>query len=435
VTQPAASTPTGSAAEYRCPDEAHPISRAVHLGRLAVFYPACRRCARHDDTAGLAPRQLKRLIETRDRGQARPLFGQEGAAGVYLNDLGPMEARRLAEALGMHLRCDGGAGVSPAGPGEHAERRQPNVVIAGDGRPLAPELVAAASEGFRWTGCGVIDVGQATAPCVALAIDRLAAAGGILIGNAPGRPETVSVKFWADGPRPVSAGATLDRLQRLFESRADRPTRRFGPLRRCVVEPEYLAGLAGYYHALRPLRLVLSTTSPPAAAYLDKLTRATACEVLPCPALPHRLAREVPGQRAHLGIAIADDGDSAEVFDEQGRPVAADRLLLLAARHILADRPGATIAVESGTSPHLARRIAELGGRVSVSGLLRSEMDQAMRAGGAVLGAGPNGRLWHSLGDGPPVPDALMTLTLLLRILSRSDRPFSAVLDSDAAPA
>jgi phosphomannomutase len=59
-------------------------------------------------------------------------------------------------------------------------------------------------------------------------------------------------------------------------------------------------------------------------------------------------------------------------------------------------------------------------------------MASAMRRHDALLGGGPSGRYWHSIGQ-VPLPDALATLTLVLVLLSRDDRPLSAVLDAEAA--
>ena len=60
-------------------------------------------------------------------------------------------------------------------------------------------------------------------------------------------------------------------------------------------------------------------------------------------------------------------------------------------------------------------------------------MAAAMREHIATFGGGPNGRLWHIVA-GVPLPDALMTITQLLVLLSRSDEPLSAVLDRDVPP-
>ena len=58
-------------------------------------------------------------------------------------------------------------------------------------------------------------------------------------------------------------------------------------------------------------------------------------------------------------------------------------------------------------------------------------MAEALRRHGAACGGSPDGRLWYG-GAGVPLPDALHTLTHLLALLSRSDRPFSVVLDREA---
>ena len=57
-----------------------------------------------------------------------------------------------------------------------------------------------------------------------------------------------------------------------------------------------------------------------------------------------------------------------------------------------------------------------------LSGARRAEMSAAMREHGALLGGGPSGRFWHGE-TGLPLPDALMTVTRLLMLLSRSDEP------------
>ena len=85
-----------STAEYRCPGETYRISRAVHLGRLASFYPACRDCPRRDDTAGLSARQIRQLAEVGSRARQQPLFHAEGVGNVAINDLSPSLARRIA---------------------------------------------------------------------------------------------------------------------------------------------------------------------------------------------------------------------------------------------------------------------------------------------------------------------------------------------------
>jgi phosphomannomutase len=119
-------------------------------------------------------------------------------------------------------------------------------------------------------------------------------------------------------------------------------------------------------------------------------------------------------------------------LDEQGRQVPTERLLMMMARHVLSEHANGVVVLEEGMSPGVATSIEALGGRVVLSDARRSAMVAAMCQHGAILGAGPSGRCWHVLG-GTALPDALMTLTWVLVILSRSDRCFSEVLDAAAA--
>jgi phosphomannomutase len=460
-------------AEYRCPGQTYPISRAVHLGRLARFYPDCRQCLHRDDTGTLSARQVKQLLETRPRGLPRPLFHDEGAGGVYLNDFTPGIAREMAAALGVALQRHGRLGAtagssssvggtvgedklgtrqsefdgSPAlllkgtVPFSLRENRDsppwPVVVIAGDGRPLSCELVAAVGEGLRWAGCHVVDIGPATAACLAFAIDHLAAGGGVLVDNPGDQPHTVGLKFWAGGApsgwRPLSAGCGLEMLEDLYRTGVDRPTRRYGSLRRFQAEVPYLAGLAGYYHALRPLRFVLDTSCGPLFGYLTKLTEMVACRIIRRVGPPERLPDQVLAEGAHFGARIGGDGEACRLLDERGRQVPAEQLLLVLGRDLLSEHPQRAVVLEEAAPPAVAEAIRAAAGRVVFSDPRRAEMAAAMREHGGLLGGGPSGRLWYD-SDGLPLPDALRTLSLLLVLLSQSDRPLSEVLDRPAGP-
>jgi len=321
------------------------------------------------------------------------------------------------------------------------------IVLAGDARAITAELVAAAGEGLRWSGCDVIDIGPATAACLAYAIHHLQAAGGVLVGNPGSLPHIVGLQFWAEGPRPrscgkrdspifvdtkigtvpcpLSAGGSLEQLEQLYQSGVERPARSYGRMSRFQADVPYLAAMSEYYHALRPLRVVVDSASQPLVEYLHRLASATACRILPSRVARHELAEQVRADSAHLAVCIDGDGETCQVFDDQGRAVSAEQLLLLLARGL------SSVVLETGTSAATIERLERLGLRVTVSRVRRAEMAAAMKAENAILGGGPSGRFWHSVG-GVPLPDALLTVTRLLVLLSRGDEPFSAVLDREA---
>jgi phosphomannomutase len=438
---------------YCCPGQQHPISRAVHLGRLAAFYPTCRDCPHRDQTGTLSPRQVEQLEQVRSSTRPRSLFHDEGAAGAYLNELTPATVRQMAAAFGLVIVRGEGRGTRGEGKAEgvasgqwlvasanqqstinNQQSSHPSILLATDGRAITAELTAAAAEGVRTSGCELVDIGPATAACLAFGVHHLQAAGGILVGNPGRQPHLVGLQFWAAGPRPLSAGGPLEPIVERYQAGVDRPTRTCGQWHRFQADLPYLAVIQEYYHALRPLRVVVDSASRPLLEYLQRLAATVACEVIACRVAPTELAEQVRANAAHLAVCVDGDGETCHVLDERGRAVPIERLLLLLVQESLsalsATKPRPVVVLEESTPAAVVRRIEELGARVVLSKARRAEMAAAMNRPDAVLGGGPSGRFWHREAT-LPLPDVLMTVTRLLTLLSRSDEPFSAVLDRD----
>jgi len=328
----------------------------------------------------------------------------------------------MAAALGVSLQRQLAAGGA-ADP--------PVVALAGDGRPISCQLVAAVGEGLRWAGCHVVDVGAASAACLAFAVGHLKTGAGILVGNPAGQPHTAALRFWGAGARPMSAGGSLEHLAETYRAGVDRPTRAYGSPRRFRAEAPYLASLSEYYHALRPLRLVLECPCRPLAGYLEKLTDPVGCRVIPRRTTADELPRQIIEEEAHFAARVDGDGEVCRVLDEQGQRVPDERFLLLICRHLLTRRGEGAVVLEAETPPEIASAIAAAGGRTQNVGNRREQMAAAMIRQGGLFGGGPSGRFWYTAA-GTPLPDALTTLTLLLVLLSRDDRPLSEVLDHEA---
>lgn len=276
----------------------------------------------------------------------------------------------------------------------------------------------------------MVDLGAASAPCLSRAVSHLQAAGGLLAGNASGQANMVGLKLWAAGGRPLSAGPELEAIQRLCTEGADRPTRSYGALARFQAESLYLADLEEFYHAMRPLRVVVDSGCRPLIGYLRKLSGSVGCEWLlarePAKnpiAAGLGLAERVRGEQAHFGVWIDGDGEACRVVDERGVQLTGEQMLLLLSSYMLQKQPGAAVIVEQNACTAAAERLAAAGARVARSDASRADMHAAMDARGAAVGGGPSGRYWY--GGRPPIADGLRSLTLLLTILSQSDRPLS----------
>jgi phosphomannomutase len=278
------------------------------------------------------------------------------------------------------------------------------ILLSSDARPLTAELVAAAIEGVRSVGCNTIDIGPATTACLAFAVRHLHADGGLAVGNPGDDPHSVGLKFFDAAAMPLSTGGSLEPIVERYETGNQKTARRYGRLHRFQADAPYLAAMAEHYHALRPLRVAVDSASKPWADYFQKLIGGTACEITLRRTTRNEFPQQIRDDAAHLGVRIDGDGETCRAFDEQGREISSDRLLLFLAKN-MADDANRLVVVETDTSPAVIERLKRHGTEIIASDPRRA---------------------------GVPLPDALMTVTLLLKILSRSDEPFSRVLDREA---
>lgn len=409
--------------DFVCPGQQRPISRAVHLGRLAAFYPLCRQCPHRNDTGTLSPRQVEQLTAVHGSPSFNSPLQEEGAGGVYRNEFTPAIARDIAAAFARTVLDRVTSAESVPGP---------SVVLAGDGRGITAETTAAVDEGLRSTGCDVVDIGPATAACLAFTVHRLAADGGVLVGNPGDQPHIVGLQFWDSTAQPLSKGGSLDTVIERHRFGSVPRASRCGKLQRLQAEESYLLAMSKYYHALRPLRFIVDSASRSAIGYLQRLVATVACEIVPSRVRRNELSGQVRTDAVHFAVCIDGDGETCSVLDERGSPVSAGQILLLLAEDLCSAEQAEPIAVivEPGTPRSVVEQLERRGMRATIGDDHREAMSRAMVEHGATLGGGPSGRFWHA-DTGVPLPDAVMTITRLLRILSRSDHPLSVVLDRE----
>lgn len=464
----AASDPDSVPPLYQCPGESQPIPEAVHLARLAAFYAGCSDCRFREHTATLSPKTVRLAAALWTHPPASPEWFDEGLRGQPNEGLDGPLVRRVAVAFGAQIirrRTSDNRSSSNMSSGAG-----PTVLVANDGRSLVAETVAATIEGLRHAGCDVVELGATNSPCLTRAIDHLAADAGVLIGAAHTRPPKVTLRFWADGGRPLSAldgpfpDLSLDTLRLAADQTVVRPSRRSGHLRRQAADLVYLDTLREFYHAMRPLRVGVATRCEAFWRHLRVLSATVACHFTPCKLIEDEQhtsrieshaadestngaksrAAEPPGA-FHFAIHVDDQGEAVRVFDERGRPIPGERLLPALAQFLLPNAPGATVVVERDAtgeidltkaesdraredvaSTAIVEAVAAHRGRVVTADSRRQSIHAAMRASAAILAGGPSGRFWFG-GAQSPSADALRTLTYLLTILSQSDRPLSIV--------
>lgn len=446
--------------QYVCPGETHAISRAVHLSRLAAFYPKCRECPHRQEIGQLPQPQFEQPDSSQPRISERSLFTLEGVRGVYLNELTRHKAGELSAAfaslLWESLPLAGRSDLRDANSKRPIRRSGPVVVVGFDERSSSPDIVTGVASALRRMSCQVVDVGQTSLPCFRFAVAHMQAAGGILISGHGCEPSWTGLDFVAKQGRPISVAGRnrearndsrdicLDDIHERCELGAVRPLRQGGSQRIFQASVPYLAGLLKHFHALRPLRVAIGCPVRFVRQTLDALF-----EKLPVTLdwveLPQRrrdllnaddpdvrrVREAVVARSADFGLVIDDDGANVAVLDELGGSLTPADLLCLLADVLPVTQAEKAIVIDNAARDLLQPRVAARGWRCWLGGWTQSDVWQALRHDAATCGGGATSRVW--LRDSVPTCDAILTLAQLLQALSRDDAPLSSVVECAAA--
>jgi phosphomannomutase len=246
-----------------------------------------------------------------------------------------------------------------------------------DGRLSSPAMEAALVEGLRDGGISVLRVGLGPTPMLYFAVRSLSLDGGIMVTGSHNPADYNGFKMMLG--KAAFYGAAIKRIAEIAAagSYAGGPR---GAVEDRPMLDAYVERLLKDYRGGRPLTGAWDAGTGAAGEAMARLTaRLPGRHLLlhqkidgrfpnhhPDPTVPENLVdlqAKVAEAKADLGIAFDGDGDRIGVIDGKGRILWGDQLLVLFAREVLADRPGATVIADVKASQVLFDEIAEAGGR------------------------------------------------------------------------
>jgi phosphomannomutase len=142
-----------------------------------------------------------------------------------------------------------------------------------------------------------------------------------------------------------------------------------------------------------------------------------------------QLIEAVRMEKADIGIAFDGDADRIGAVDDKGTILAGDQLLVILARDVLRDHPGATIIADVKASQVLFDEVSRAGGTPLMWRTGHSLIKAKMAETGSPLAGEMSGHVffadrWYGFDD------ALYAAVRLLGILARSGAPLSVVTDA-----
>jgi phosphomannomutase len=346
--------------------------------------------------------------------------------GIVGKSLSSDDVRALGRAFGSIVVRGGGA----------------TVVVGYDGRISSPELEVALVEGLVATGLVVHRIGLGPTPMLYFAVHHLGADGGMMITGSHNPPDYNGIKMTFGG-RPFF-GADIQRLGRLAATgdlvagtgrTEDHPVAE-AYVRRLVEDfeggrPLTVAWDAGNGAAGEVLQM-LSKELPGRHILINEVIDGTFPAHHPDPTVEEnleQLKQGVAAESCDLGIAFDGDGDRIGVVDSRGRVLWGDQLLVILAKSVLADLPGATIIADVKASQVFFDEVARMGGRPLMSRTGHSLIKTLMADTGAPLAGEMSGHVFFA-DRYYGYDDALYAAVRLLSVVGGSDASLAEMRDA-----
>lgn len=320
------------------------------------------------------------------------IFREYDIRGIAGRDLTPEFAECLGQAYAMFI-----SGRTPV-----AGRKKLTVSVGRDCRLSSDSYADALIRGMRNSGLDVISLGVCPTPLTYFSIFNMDLDGGIMVtgshnpGNYNGFKTCVG--------RDTIHGHQIQEMRALMEKVVAGQGPKFaaeGSFSEKPIIPLYIEHLVKNARPLKRKKIVLDAGNGTAATVAPELFRRLGADVIPLfceldgnfphhhpdPTVPENLKDLVDAvlkNKADFGVGYDGDSDRIGLVDETGRIIFGDELMVMFARDVLKEHPGATIISEVKSSHKLYNDIAAKGGKPIMwktgHSLIKSKMKETRAA-------------------------------------------------------
>ncbi len=348
----------------------------------------------------------------------RDVFREYDIRGVVDRDLDPDFAYHLGRAIGTYA----------------ARRGVQKMTLGRDCRLSSETYQQAVGRGIMAAGIDVTDIGLCATPMLYFSIRHYEVDGGVMVTGSHNPPDFNGFKICI-GPDTIY-GEEIQELRRIIESGSF--TAGSGTYAKNDITAAYQDYIFNHVHVKPGLRIVLDGGNGVGGFFALPLLKRYGCQVtdihcdpdghfphhFPDPTVPdnlRELIHHVRERKADVGIAYDGDADRIGVITDRGDVLWGDELLLLFARFILKENPGAAVIGEVKCSQKLYDDIVKRGGRAIMWKAGHSLIKGKMKEEKALLAGEMSGHIFFAdryFG----YDDAIYASARLLEILSESGR-------------
>ncbi len=359
------------------------------------------------------------------------IFREYDIRGIAGKDLTPEFAEHLGQTYAQYL-----GGRKPT-----QGRSALKVAVGKDCRLSSDDLTDALVRGLTSGGLDVVRLGICPTPLTYFSVFTLELDGGIMVTGSHNPGDYNGFK--------ISVGKETIHGHQIQELRSimDKPAVKGG--RQGVVSeydpiPPYIDHVVKNAKPLQKKRIVLDAGNGTASTVAPELFRRLGAEVFelyceldgrfpnhhPDPTVPENLrdmVKMIREKNADFGIAFDGDSDRIGLADEKGTIIYGDEMMVMFARSVLKDNPGATVISEVKSSYRLYEDIARNGGNPIMWKTGHSLIKSKMKESGALLAGEMSGHIFFAdryFG----FDDAIYAGSRVYEIASETSGPLSSVL-------
>ena len=352
------------------------------------------------------------------------VFREYDVRGVVDKDLNEVFIVNLGRAIGTYA----------------LQRNVRTLTVGRDCRLSSDDYRRFLIAGLNAAGIDTIDIGLCATPMLYFSIRHCNAGGGVMITGSHNPPEFNGFKICV-GYDSIH-GEQIQELRSIMESGSYLSGK--GTAQAQDITRVYQDYIFDAVRVSKKLKIVLDGGNGVGGKFAFPILERMGCDVIalycePDGRFPHHfpdptveenltdLIRLVAENKADLGIAFDGDADRIGVISDTGEIIWGDKLLLLFARFILKEHPGATIIGEVKCSQVLYDGIGQSSGRPLMWKAGHSLIKAKMKEEKALLGGEMSGHLFFAdryFG----YDDAIYAAARLLEILSQTGLKLSELL-------
>lgn len=333
----------------------------------------------------------------------------------------------------------------------YAEFLQPKKVVVGhDIRLSSPQIYEALSKGLLDAGVNVSHIGQCGTEEIYFATSHLKMDGGIVVTASHNPKDYNGMKFVRENSKPISSDTGLEDIRALAEEGVFSEPDNSGELQEVDVKDAYIEHLLSYIDpaVIKPLKIVCNAGNGGAGQIIDLLETHLPVEFIKVQheadghfpkGVPNPLLQEnrqptidaILEHDADLGIAWDGDFDRCFFFDEKGTFIEGYYIVGLLAEAFLKKQPGGLIIHDPRLCWNTEAVVQEFGGKTVLCKSGHAFIKEKMRQVDAVYGGEMSAH--HYFRDFYYCDSGMVPWLLVLEILSRSNQPFSSLVQERMA--